>query len=126
MTNPVFWFEIPVTDIERAKKFYSTLLGVEMVDYPMPDPNMKYAVFPHNKETPGASGALMEAPGFQKPSMDGTTVYLDGGDDLSVPLARVEAAGGKILMPKTSIGENGFMALFADTEGNKVALHSMK
>jgi hypothetical protein len=53
-------------------------------------------------------------------------IYLNGGDDLGIPLSKVEAAGGKIIMPKTSIGNNGFMAHIADTEGNKIALHSMK
>jgi predicted enzyme related to lactoylglutathione lyase len=57
--------------------------------------------------------------------MDGSTVYLNGGEDLSHSLAKVEPAGGKIMMPKTSLGENGFMALFIDSEGNKVAFHSM-
>lgn len=58
--------------------------------------------------------------------MTGALIYLNGGDDLSVPLSKIEAAGGKILMPKTPIGPNGFMAYFTDTEGKKVALHSMK
>jgi hypothetical protein len=58
--------------------------------------------------------------------MTGTTVYLDGGNDLSVPFSRVENAGGKVILPKTAIGENrGFIALFIDTEGNKVGLHSI-
>jgi len=58
--------------------------------------------------------------------MTGTTVYLDGGNDLSIPLSRVESAGGTIILPKTNIGENrGFIALFIDTEGNKVGFHSI-
>jgi hypothetical protein len=60
-----------------------------------------------------------------KPNAEGTLVYLNGGDDLNIPLNRVETAGGKVLMPKTSIGENGNMAIFMDTEGNRVAFHSM-
>lgn len=56
----------------------------------------------------------------------GSLVYLNGGDDLGFPLSKVEAAGGRILLPKTAIGANGFMAHFTDTEGNKVGLHSMK
>ena len=59
-------------------------------------------------------------------SSAGALVYLNGGDDLSVTLSKVEAAGGKILLPKTAIGPNGFMAHFTDTEGNKIGLHSMK
>ena len=68
-------------------------------------------------------GGLIEAEG-QIPTTHGPTIYLNGGEDLSVPLGKVEASGGKIIMPKTDIGENGFMAQFIDTEGNRIALHS--
>ena len=61
-----------------------------------------------------------------EPTNKGSLVYLNGGEDLSVPLSKVEAAGGKILLPKTALGPNGFMAHFTDTEGNKVGFHSMK
>lgn len=122
MKNPTSWFDIPATDFERAKKFYTTILEIELEDYPMPDG--KYALFPHNRDAYGASGAILQM-ADAKPSMDGVTIYLDGGEDLNLPLGRVEAAGGKVIMPKTQIGENGFMALFADTEGNKLAFHSM-
>ena len=81
-------------------------------------------MLPCDTENGGVGGALMQSEG-SNPSMDGTVVYLSGGDDLSTPLSKVEAAGGKIIMPKTSIGNNGFMAHFIDTEGNHVALHSM-
>lgn len=122
MKNPTSWFDIPATDFERAKKFYATILEVQLEDYPMVDG--KYAVFPHSTEKHGASGAILQMKDVN-PSMDGVTIYLDGGDDLNVPLGRVENAGGKVLMPKTQIGENGFMALFSDTEGNRLAFHSM-
>lgn len=86
---------------------------------------MKYGFLPCDMQNGGVGGGIVEGEGFE-PSMTGSLVYLNGGDDLSVPLSKVEAAGGKILMPKTSIGENGFMAHFSDTEGNRIALHSMK
>ncbi|MET2986593.1 VOC family protein [Aureibaculum conchae] len=124
MKSAVSWFEIPVTDFNRAKKFYTTVLGIGIKDHPMPDPTMEYGVFDYKPEEDGISGAIFKGEG-QHPSMDGTTVYLNGGNDLNLPLSRVERAGGKVLMPKTDIGENGFFALLADTEGNKVALHSM-
>ena len=73
----------------------------------------------------GVGGGLAQGEGFE-PSDKGTIVYLNGGEDLSVSLRKVEQAGGKIIMPKTTIGGNGFMAHFIDTEGNRVALHSMK
>jgi len=123
MKNSINWFEIPVKNFERAKAFYATLYGQEIQE--MPHPEFKYGMLPADMQNGGVGGGIVQGEGFE-PSMTGTVVYLNGGDDLSVPLAKVEAAGGKILMPKTAIGENGFMAQFADTEGNRIALHSMK
>ena len=121
MKNAISWFEIPATNYERAKKFYATMLGIEITDMHMPD--VKYGMFPYDNDNNGVGGGIVEMQGAT-PSAEGVTIYLNGGDDLSVPLARVEAAGGKIIMPKTDIGENGFMAQLIDTEGNRVALHS--
>ena len=121
MKNAISWFEIPATNYERAKKFYATMLGIEITDMHMPD--VKYGIFPYDNDNNGVGGGIVEMQGAT-PSAEGVTIYLNGGDDLSVPLARVEAAGGKIIMPKTDIGENGFMAQLIDTEGNRVALHS--
>lgn len=125
MTNAINWFEIAVANYERAKKFYGTVLGAELTDMPKTEEtaNMEYGFFPFDMQN-GVGGAIVEMEGL-KPSADGSTVYLNGGDDLAIPLSRVEAAGGKIIMPKTAIGENGFIAQFLDTEGNKVAFHSM-
>jgi len=124
MKNAINWFEIPVNDYERAKKFYSEVLGAEIMDHHMDNKNMKYGIFPYDMENHGTGGAIVKMDGVN-PSPEGSTVYLNGGDDLSVPLARIEAAGGKVIMPKTDIDENGFIAQFTDTEGNRVALHSM-
>ncbi len=122
MTNAINWFEIPVKDFDRAKTFYSALFGTEVQE--MPHPTFRYGMLPCDMEK-GVGGGIVQGEGFE-PSMNGSLVYLNGGEDLNGPLSRVEAAGGKVLMPKTSIGPNGFMAHFTDTEGNKVALHSMK
>ncbi|WP_294674163.1 VOC family protein [uncultured Fluviicola sp.] len=122
MKNSINWFEIPATDFTRAKKFYETILGAEIME--MPFPEGKYGIFPSDMQS-GVGGGLVQGEGFV-PSDKGTIVYLNGGEDLSLSLGKVESAGGKIVMPKTSIGENGFMAHFIDTEGNRVALHSMK
>ena len=122
MKNAVNWFEIPVTDYERAKKFYSEILGDEIKDHHMD--HMKYGIFPYDMESHRVGGAIMQMDGCN-PSQDGSTVYLNGGEDLSIPLGKVEAAGGKVIMPKTDIEENGFIAQFIDSEGNRVALHSM-
>ncbi len=124
MKNAINWFEIPVNNYERAKKFYATILELEITDYHMPEKNMKYGMFPYDMENKGVGGAIVQMKEM-KPSTDGATVYLNGGDDLNVALAKVEAAGGQVFMPKTDIDENGFFAQFIDTEGNRVALHSM-
>ncbi len=123
MKNAINWFEIPVTDFERAKKFYESLFGTEITE--MPFPGGRYGMLPSDMQSGGIGGGIAQGEGFI-PSDKGTIVYLNGGDDLSLPLSKVEAAGGKIIMPKTSIGPNGFMAHFIDTKGNRVALHSMK
>jgi uncharacterized protein len=123
MKNAVSWFEIPVKNYERAKQFYTTVMASEIVDHHMPEQNVKYGVFAYDEDNNGVGGAIIKAEG-QTPTKDGCTVYLNGGDDLSNPLAKVESAGGKILIPKTDIGVHGFIAQFSDTEGNRVALHS--
>ena len=121
MKNFAVWFEIPVKDLNRAMRFYSGVMAVEL--QPMEGGPRKMAFFPM---APGvASGSLVEDK-ENSPGEKGTLVYLNGGDDLAGPLKRVEAAGGKVLQGKTSIGEHGFIATFRDTEGNRVALHSMK
>lgn len=122
MKNAINWFEIPVKNFSNAKTFYETILGAEMQVMEMP--GMKSAFFPADLQN-GIGGCIMEGQGYE-PSNKGSVIYLNGGDDLSVPLSKVEKAGGKIVMPKTAIGQNGFMAHFEDTEGNRVALHSMK
>ena len=123
MKNAINWFEIPVKNFEKAKKFYETILGTDMQI--MEAMGMKSAFFPAEMETGGIGGCLIYGQGY-KPSSTGALVYLNGGEDLSVPLSKVEAAGGKILLAKTAIGHNGFMAHFTDTEGNKIGLHSVK
>lgn len=118
MKNWVNWFEIPVTDIERATGFYGSIFGITFETIEMMGTTM--ALFP----TEGAGGALVKGPDYN-PTTDGSVVYLNGGDDLDTPLGKVAGAGGKVIVPKTHIGEGmGYFAMFIDTEGNKVALHS--
>lgn len=122
-TNSINWFEIPVSDFGRAKAFYSKILDFEMPTMEMAGSLMGF--LPH-EQGKGVGGAIIKGEGLE-PSAQGTTVYLNGGEDLSVVLNRVEQAGGKTVLPKTEITEEiGFFAVFHDTEGNKVALHSMK
>jgi len=120
--NPVNWFEIPVTDLGRAKKFYGDLLGHKLEDMQMPGSEM--ATFPMVQGGEFTTGALVKSE-YNQPSMSGSVVYFQC-EDVDNQIAKVESLGGKVLMPKTSIGEWGFIAHIADTEGNKVALHSNK
>lgn len=123
MVNTLNWFEIPATDFARAKAFYATVLDAQI--HEDPNPNMQYAYLPSDPQKGGFGGAIAAGENFV-PAMTGTTIYLDGGNDLSIPLGRVERAGGTVILPKTDIGENrGFIALFIDTEGNKVGFHSI-
>ena len=117
--NPVSWFEIPVTDLERAKSFYETVFGTTLVNQEMGP--MKMAWFHKDLESYGSTGALIAAEG-RTPSHAGTLVYLSV-EDIEAALQRVDGAGGKSLQPKTSIGEYGWVAMFEDSEGNRVALH---
>jgi predicted enzyme related to lactoylglutathione lyase len=123
MKNAINWFEIPVKNFDNAKKFYETILGADM--QVMEAMGMKSAFFPADMQAGGIGGCIILGKGYE-PSSTGSLVYLNGGDDLGVPLSKVQAAGGKIVLPKTAIGANGFMAHFTDTEGNKIGLHSMK
>jgi len=122
MASAINWFEIPVQNFERAKKFYETVLDITMI---LPFDGVKYAMFPSDMQNGEIGGGLVEEQGYE-PSQKGALIYLNGGEDLSVPLSRIEAAGGSIVVPKKSIGANGFMAIFNDTEGNRIAFHSIK
>jgi hypothetical protein len=118
-TNALNWFEIPVTDVARAKKFYETVFDIEMEQIEMMGTQM--LMFP--SQSPKSGGALVKSPDH-KPSTEGSVIYLNGNPNLQLVLDRIESAGGKVTMPKTSIGENGYMGFFLDTEGNLVGLHS--
>lgn len=122
MRNIAVWFEIPVKEMERARLFYSNVLGYDM---PVQDMGgVLMAFFPMAGH--GNSGALIRGDGYE-PCERGTVVYLNAGEDLAESLERIEPAGGKIVVPKTMITEEyGHFALFQDTEGNLVGLHSMK
>lgn len=117
--NYVSWFEIPAIDFKQAVSFYNHIFGIEMVQK-ITDVNAM-AFFP---ATSGVGGAIIASPG-SVPSDKGPLIYLNGGDDLNHVLNNVEKAGGRIIMPKTLITKNdGFFAIFIDSQGNKLALHS--
>lgn len=118
--NAVNWFEIPVSDFERAKKFYSSIFDYEMFEINMQ--NLLMGFLPYQGE--GVSGAIVKGEGYE-PSENGVIVYLNGGDDLQAVLDRIENAGGKILTPKMRVTDDiGHIALFLDSEGNRLGLHS--
>ncbi len=122
-SNNLNWFEIPATDIDRAKKFYETIFNIEMPTMEMGDTIL--AFFPYAPGSGKAAGGIAKSDSHT-PSQEGSIIYLNGNPDLSAVEARVEAAGGTVDTPKFSIGENGFCAYITDTEGNRVGLHSME
>ncbi|MES2588794.1 MAG: VOC family protein [Bacteroidota bacterium] len=121
-TNALNWFEIPATDISRATKFYEAIFEVKLAYMEMM--GMKMAMFPTNPEGGKVGGGLCQSD-MSTPSKTGVAVYLNANPDLQLVIDRIEKIGGKVVMPKTSLGENGFMSFFEDTEGNIVGLHSM-
>jgi predicted enzyme related to lactoylglutathione lyase len=125
MNNAISWFEIPATDIDRAQKFYETIFDFTMTAIDMP--NMKMRMFPLDDPMNGIGGAIVDTGGFHKPSAtDGPLIYLNGNPDLRFVLDKVEAAGGKILVPRMEISpEYGDMGVFIDSEGNRIALHNI-
>jgi len=125
MQNAISWFEIPTTDIDRAQKFYETIFGITMI--PMDMPNIKMRMFPLEDMMTQVGGALVDSGGFHKASAtDGPLIYLNGNPDVQNILDKVVEAGGSIMVPKTEISpEHGFMAVFMDTEGNRIGLHSV-
>ena len=121
MNSHISIFEIPATDILRAISFYQAILEIkiEKMDFP----GMEMGILPY--EGQAVTGVIMKGEGYQ-PSADGVTIYLNGGDNLQVILDKVEKNGGSIIIPKTPhADESGYFALFLDSEGNKLGLHSV-
>lgn len=123
--NAVTWFEIYVDDMDRARKFYETVLGEVMIPMPMPEGfSGQMVAFPWVEGATNSSGALVQDE-TRKPSAVGTLVYF-ACRDCAEELSRVEAAGGKVVAPKFAIGEHGFCGLASDTEGNTIGFHSIQ
>ncbi|HEY2580692.1 MAG TPA: VOC family protein [Mucilaginibacter sp.] len=123
--NAISWFEIPSTDINRAQKFYEAIFDIQMVPLDMPQLQMR--LFPIEDPMTGIGGAICFSGDFYKPSAEsGPLVYLNANPDVQNILDKIEAAGGEIIIPKTQISpEHGHMAVFLDSEGNRIALHSV-
>lgn len=120
--NPIVWFEIYVQDMERARKFYESVLQIKLEK--MNSPEIKMWSFPMDLNRPGASGALVKMDGV--PSGGNSTLVYFTCEDCSVEEGRVEKSGGRIQRKKMSIGEYGFISLVYDSEGNMFGLYSMQ
>jgi len=120
MKSYISIFEIPATEISRAIDFYQAILDIKIEKMEMPE--MQMGILPYEEQM--VTGVIIQAEGY-KPSADGVTIYLNGGDNLQVILDKVEKNGGKILTPKTlHADESGYFTIFLDSEGNKIGLHS--
>jgi len=127
MKQNVFgWIEIPVSDMDRAIKFYRTVFGFDLHRNQMGELEMAWFPSTEDQNVPGAAGSLVYHKEFYKPSQDGALVYFSSpSGDAEKELSKVEAAGGKILVPKKQISPDvGYMGIFIDSEGNRVAIHS--
>lgn len=120
--NPVGWFEIYVQDMQRARGFYETVLGIQLEK--LESPGVEMMAFPMAQDAAGAAGALAKMEGF--PSGGNSVLVYFVCDDCAVEAGRVAAAGGRIEREKMSIGQYGFIALAVDTEGNMFGMHSMR
>ena len=123
--NAISWFEIPTSDIERAQKFYETIFDIRMI--PLNFENLQMRMFPIS-DPMNIGGALVHNSDFYTPSSThGPMVYLNANPDIQIVLDRIIEAGGSIIVPKTEISpEHGFMAVFLDSEGNRIALHCIQ
>ncbi|MTI20558.1 VOC family protein [Fulvivirga sp. RKSG066] len=120
--NPVCWFDINVSNLERAKEFYEDVFDIKMVDLPIEWG--KQSTFPFENDGVNATGALVEKENYM-PNDNNTVVYFSSPDCVTEE-SKVEKAGGKVLKPKFSIGEFGFVSILKDSEGNTIGLHSRK
>ena len=121
MNNLINWFEIPVVNFDRARRFYETLLEISIEEMDVHGGRMGFL---GNWKGDGVGGAIMQHEWYE-PSENGVLVHLNAGEDLTPGLTRVEIAGGSVIMPKQQISEEvGCMAIFRDSEGNRIALHS--
>ena len=122
LKNAVSWFEIPAYNIKRAKAFYESIFEIEISEMTLAN-DLKMPLFPVEDGTIG--GAICEHSRFYHPSHEETLIYLNGNPDLGTILDRVKAFGKGVLIPKTQISpELGYMGVFEDSEGNRIALHS--
>ena len=126
-TNIITWFEIPVNNTQRAKKFYETILDIEMTSQFIAETNETLTFFPYDPEVIQATsgrvtGVLTESEN-SSPSANGTVVYINASPNLQSVLDKVQPAGGELISPVINI-KAGLIAFILDSEGNKIGLHS--
>ena len=120
MSHSVVWVDIPVTDLDRAVRFYSAVFGKPVTKEG--GPGFSFGLFPHQGEDVG--GCLVPPGDGNAPSQQGPLLYLNASGRLKQAVDAVTAHGGRVLVPITQIGPHGHRAIVADSEGNRVALHS--
>ncbi|WP_394846348.1 VOC family protein [Pendulispora brunnea] len=120
--NSINWFEIPARELDKAAAFYEKTFDTKLRREVFG--GEPHAIFPVEKDAKGVTGALVSAPRLTPGA--GVLIYLDAPDGVKATLARAKAAGAKEIAPHTSIGEQGFIAIIADLEGNQIGLHSMQ
>ena len=125
MKNPIGWIEIPVSDLDRAEKFYSDYFGFDLQRQEEFN-GCTMSWFPMDMDSYGAAATLILGPDYT-PSHDGPLLYFTApGDTVDAGLQKAEEMGIKVVTPKTALGEHGFYAIVEDSEGNRIAIHSMK
>ena len=126
-TNAINWFQIPVLETSRAKKFYETILEIKMQTKHIPETNEELTFFPFSpgvtRATSGRVSGVLTKSQRSKPSMDGITVFLNANPVIQNVIDKIEPAGGKIIIPKTKV-QAGYFSIFIDPEGNKIGLHA--
>ncbi len=123
MQNALHWFEIPVSDMARAERFYAAMLGAPLRLEAMGEQTL--AVLPYTE--PGVGGALICGSQVSPPGAAGAIVYLAAKPDLDSTLQRALAAGAELLVPRVDLpGGTGAFVHVRDLDGNRIGLHSAK
>jgi predicted enzyme related to lactoylglutathione lyase len=126
-TNAATWFEIPVKNMKRAKEFYETILDIKLVDTGGEKEGEEMVLFPRLPDLPMGRSDMVSGSLFKgrrlRPSGDGILIYLNANPSIDKAIARIERAGGKIILPKTK-NPAGWVCIFTDTEGNKMGIYA--
>jgi len=126
-TNVITWFEIPVLDTDRAKRFYESILDLKMSIRTFPETAETLVFFPYNPDviqaTSGRVTGVLVKSANTRPSTEGTLIYINASPAIQSVLDNVIPSGGTVLVPKTQMNA-GFIAIIKDSEGNRIGLHA--